>query len=218
MLYLKQNILVAKKESGEKERKWYSASVMDVYDNEVLISLPRAGGKAIRIKENSDLEVSFVSGGVRYLFESGLAQKFGQEALVIKQPRLVEKIELRQYPRAKVGIEIFYSEICSDGSPPNVKRGYLLDISGNGMRITSDQLYSPGISMSVSFNLPDEAKNTIIPVEMMCKVVRVIVDDRSDPVEYQLGLSFSRVSKSHRGSIVNYVNGRLGRDTNKQKG
>lgn len=213
MLYLKQNILVAKKEASEKERKWYSASVMDVYDNEVLISLPRAGGKAIRIKEYSALEVSFVSGGVRYLFESGLSQKFGQEALVIKQPRLVEKIELRQYPRAQVDVEIFYSEICSGGPPPEVKRGFLLDISGNGMRISSDQLYSPGISMSVSFNLPDEAKNTTIPVELMCKVVRVIVDDRKDPVEYQLGLSFSRVRKCHRGSIVNYVNGRLGRDT-----
>lgn len=214
MLFLKQNILVAKKISREKKRKWYSASVLDVYDNEVLISLPGAGGKPIRIEENTDLEVSFVSGGVRYLFESGLSQKFGQEALVIEQPRLVEKIELRQYPRAEMDIEIFYSEICSGGSPPNVKRGYLLNISGNGMRISSDQLYAPGTSLSVSFNLPDEAENTNIPVGIQGQVVRVIVDDRKDPVEYQLGLSFSRVSKSHQEAIIKHVNGRLGRDTN----
>ncbi|MFZ5632051.1 MAG: flagellar brake protein [Bacillota bacterium] len=215
MLYVGQNILVAAK-SDEKKKKWYNATVVDIYDNEVLIALPEMKRGAIKLEGDGILEVSFVDGMVRYLFESGLRGKFGRQALAIEQPLRFEKIDLRQYPRAPVDLEIFYAETFSGDDRREYKKGYLMDISGNGLRFSSDQIYAPGTLMSVRFNLPGE--DICTPVQAEGRVVRVIVNDQKDPVEYQLGLGYSRLEKKDRDLIVRYVHAQLDRSGGKKKG
>lgn len=63
MLSLRKNILVAKKAAAEEDKKWYSAKVLDLYDGEVLISLPGVEEEAMDLEERTVLEVSFVDGG-----------------------------------------------------------------------------------------------------------------------------------------------------------
>ncbi|MCL6477597.1 MAG: flagellar brake protein [Peptococcaceae bacterium] len=218
MLYVGQNILVAKK-SDNKRKKWYNATVVDIYDNEVLVSLPKAEKNVIRLEDGGMLEVSFVDGMVRYLFESSLRGKFGRQALAIDLPRQFEKVDLRQYPRAPAEMEIFYTEAFSGDAHRQYKKGYLVDISGNGMKFSTDQIYSPGTLMSVKFSLPGE--DICTPIQVEGRVVRVIVNDRKDPTEYQMGLAYSGMEKKDRDLIVRYVNAvnaRLERSGGRKKG
>ncbi|MCL6611818.1 MAG: flagellar brake protein [Peptococcaceae bacterium] len=208
MLSLRQNIMVAGK-TGQKEKKWYGATVLDLYDSEALISMPRIKGQVMVPEENETLEISFVNGETRYLYETTVCQVFGQEALVIAQPVQVDRIDFRQYPRARADLEVLFAETRPGDADPEYKRGYLVDISGNGMRLAADQLCSPGTKFSIKLNLP--AGDGIMPVEVEGLVVRVVVDDRKDPAEYQLGLKYTRVDKKHRDMIVQYVNQRLNR-------
>lgn len=217
MIYSRQNILMARK--GARVKKWYSATVLDIYDNEVLVSLPKLKGRAMRLGDSTPLEVSCVEGGVRYLFESAVRQKFGKEALVIDQPRLMEKIDLREYPRAYTNLEISYCEVGPEGNRAGCKKGFLMDISGSGVRIVADQIYSPGSTMSLQFSLPTgQGSLPVNPVNIEAKVVRVVVSEQKDLVEYQIGMKFSRVDRLDQDAIISYVNGRLNGDNNGKKG
>lgn len=208
MLSLRQNILVAKKAAAEEDKKWYSATVLDLYDNEALISLPGIGEEVMDLTERAILEVSFVDGGARYHFESGVTQTFGREALAIELPETFEKIDLRKYPRMPVCFEVFFAESGSGDEGREYKKGCMLDISGNGMRITADQVYAPGTAMSVKFSLP---------VEIEGQVVRVVVNDLEDPVEFQLGLTYSGVEKALQEMIIKYVNKQLSEENNNKR-
>lgn len=212
MLYVGQTVLVAEKNNGGK---WCNATVIDIYDNEILISLPRTRAAAARLPDDALLEVSFLEGAVRYIFESTLCARHGRNTLAIRQPLRLEKTDLRQYPRVQADLEVFYTEVDS-GKPADYKKGYLLDISGNGMRFSTDQPYTPGTLMSVRFNLPGD--DGAVPVKMEVRVVRVVVDDQKEPVEYQLGLGYSRIEKADRDLIVDYVRNRLNRGRDCQKG
>lgn len=209
MLSLRQNIMVASKRAGQKGKKWYGATVLDLYDNEALISMPRIKGQVMIPEENETLEISFVKGETRYLYETTVHQVFGQEALVVMQPVRVDRIDFRQYPRAQADLEVLFAEIRPGDADPEYRRGYLVDISGNGMRLAVDQLCSPGTKFSIKLNLP--AGDGIVPIEVEGLVVRVVVDDRKDPAEYQLGLKYTRMDKKRRDIIVQYVNQRLNR-------
>lgn len=211
MLFLRQNILVTEKSSfdgGADDRKWYGATVLDLYDNEVLISLPKIKGEAMDLRVGSVLEISFVDRGSRYSFQSTVKQAFRQEAVVIDQPGHLDKIDLRQYPRAPVNLEALFTEVGSGAT--ECKKGYIVDISGNGMRISTDQLYNPGVSLAVGFSLP--AGEGSVPVAIEGRVVRVVVNDQSDPVEFHLGIKFSGVDSRRRDMIVGYVNSQLSRN------
>ncbi|MFZ5644577.1 MAG: flagellar brake protein [Bacillota bacterium] len=210
MLCVRQNILVAKK--GKKE--WYSSVVLDVEDTEVLIAFPMLNGEPLYIEGNEALEITFSNEGARYLFESGFTRRIG-EALVIERPRLLEKTELRRYPRVAVNIDLYYNEIsCRSDSGPEHKKGRILDISGNGIRFSVGQLYTPSTYMSVGFNVP--LKERIVPIKVECRVVRIIVNDDTEPVEYQLGAEFSRIDKEDQDYIVSYVYNKI-KEMNKQQ-
>lgn len=209
VLSLRQGIMVALKGAGEMEKKWYGATVLDLYEDEALISLPRIKGEALAPEGDATLEVSFVDRGARYLYETPVRQIFREEALAILQPRDVEKIDFRQFPRAPVDLEVTYFEHREGDAEPEVKRGCLIDISGNGIRLGSDQIYSPGTPITLSFILPAGKRN--VPVEAEGRVVRIVVDDRKDPVEYQLGLKYTRLDKNHQKMIAKFVNERLNR-------
>lgn len=206
MLFLRQNILVAR--SKAKEKKWYSSTVLDLYDNEALISLPQLKGNIMALKEKHPLEISFADGNARYLYHTAVCQVFGQEALTVEQPRQVEKTDLRKYPRAPVDLEMLFAE-TGPGAVPDYKKGCLLDISGNGLRMATDHIYSPGTLISLSFSLPVEEHGKA--VEMEARVVRIVVDDLKDPVEYHLGLKYTSVDRKHQEMIIKYVNDRLNR-------
>ncbi|MCL5058553.1 MAG: flagellar brake protein, partial [Actinobacteria bacterium] len=199
MLSVSQNILVSKK----NEIRWHSSVIMDVDDSEVIISYPKLNGLPINIAENDMLEITLSRNGVRYRFETVFSQMIG-DVLVVKKPRLLEKVDLRRYPRIPVKMDVFFSEIsCKNVSGPDTRKGKIMDISGNGLRFSVDQLYIPSTYMSVKFDIP--LKEKVIPINMECRVVRIIVDDRKDPVEYQLGAEFSRIEKKDQELIVDFV-------------
>ncbi|HBV96620.1 MAG: hypothetical protein JL50_16435 [Peptococcaceae bacterium BICA1-7] len=199
MLSTGQNILVSQK----SVMKWHSSVIMDVDDSEVLISFPRLNGEPIDIADNDVLEITFSRKGVRYLFESGFSQKIG-DVLVLERPRLLEKVDLRRYPRIPVKMDVFFTEISSrDNSGSDTRRGKSINISGNGLRFSVDQMYIPNTYLSVSLDLP--AKEKVVPVKMECRVVRLIVDDQKDPPVYQLGAEFSRIDKNDQELIIDFV-------------
>lgn len=205
MFSVSQNILVSKK----KEMKWHSSAIMDVDDNEMIISFPKLNGAPIDITDNDMLEITFSRKGVRYRFESGFSQKIG-DVLVVKKPRLLEKVDLRRYPRVPVKLDVFFSEISRrDGGGSAVRRGEIINISGNGLKFSVDQMYIPSTYLSVKFEIPVEEK--IVPINMGCRVVRIIVDDQKDPVEYQLGAEFSRIDKKDQELIIDFVRSQINR-------
>jgi c-di-GMP-binding flagellar brake protein YcgR len=199
MLSVGQNILVSKKNDG----KWHSSVVMDVDTSEVIISQPKLNGEQIVVEAGDTLEISFSQNGARYHFESGFSEKIG-DVLVVKRPRLLEKIDFRRYPRVPVDMEVSFSEISARESVRHHKRkGRIMDISGNGLRFSADQLYIPSTYINIKFDLPLDEKSVAINAD--CRVVRIIVNDRTDPVEYQLGAEFSRIVKRDQEFIIDYV-------------
>lgn len=199
MLRINQNVLVATKTEG----KWHSSVIMDIYKEELLISHPRFNREELIVADNDRLEISFSQNGIRYRYESGFSQKIG-DILVIQKPRLLEKIDLRRYPRVKVDLDLFFSEISGRETASGDKReGRIVDISGNGLKFTVDRLYTPGDYMNINFNLPLAEKT--VPVEAECRIVRIIVNDCKDPVEYQLGAEISRISGQCQKYIIDYV-------------
>jgi len=205
MFSVSQNILVSKK----KDMKWHSSAIMDVDDSEVIISFPKLNGAPIDIADNDMLEITFSRDGVRYRFESGFSQKIG-DVLVVKKPRLLEKVDLRLYPRVPVKMDVFFSEISrQDHSGSDIRRGEVINISGNGLKFSVDQMYIPSTYLSVKFEIP--VKEKIIPINMECRVVRIIVDDQKDPVEYQLGAEFSRIDKKDQELIIDFVRSKINR-------
>lgn len=207
MHFLRQDILVAS--GGVKTKKWFNSKVLDLYDNEILIAWPMLKGEAMAAGENQPLEVSFSQGNARYLYHTTVRQVFAQEALAMEQPRQVQKTDFRKYPRTAVDLQVLYTE-KGPAAAPGQKSGSLLDISGSGLRMATEHIYSPGTPISLSFSLPGGDQE--LAVEIEARVVRIVVaDDLKDPVEYHLGLEYTSVDRKIQEMIIKYVNGRLGR-------
>lgn len=205
----KQNMLVSKVDVT----KWYTSTVLDVYKNEILVAVPRLNGIAMVIEDRESINVSFASGGTRYLFQSSVAGMY-REAVIIVKPRLLEKTDLRRYPRVPVSMEVEFTEkSCGPGDP---KKCRALDLSGNGMGVLSDQIYTPGTYLTVRFRLKYLGITELIRAE--CRVARVVVYDQRDPVEYLVGLEFSRLDDNHQGININYVIDKLAKTENSQRG
>lgn len=201
MLCIRQNIIVSKKQ----EKKWYSSTVLDLDNSGVIVAIPRINGEPMALESDDNLEISFTLDGVRYLFESAITHRF-VEALAIEPPRLVERVELRRYPRVPVELEITYSDLSGRTGTGQQKKGKTLDLSGNGVRFKVDQIYTPNTYMSVSFSLPLKEATTI---NAQCRIVRIVVDHQKEETEYQLGAEFSRLGKKDQNAIIDYVINKL---------
>lgn len=70
--------------------------------------------------------------------------------------------------------------------------------------------------MSISFSLP--VKEESVTINAQCRIVRIVIDDQKEAVEYQLGAEFSRVDKKDQDTIINYVISRLTKVENSPEG
>lgn len=204
MLYVGQNILVAKK----GRRIWHSSRVLDVDEKEVLVLFPALNGERMLLNDDDILEISFASEGARFLFESGYYKQIG-DALVIERPCMIEKFELRRFPRVKVNIELTYGQIAGKKLDNFTGYGLIQDMSENSIRFSTDRMFSPDSYLTVQFSLPFEQKN--YPVSVECRVVRLVVcdDDAEGGMKYQLGTEISRMDRDDQEKIKKFIQYKL---------
>ena len=108
--------------------------------------------------------------------------------------------ERRSYSRVPSRLMIFLTPVQTG----RVFRVLTHDISGAGIRCTSDESLQPGTSLHVEVQLPDGG----VPIKLTAQVVwsRTREESRSRwGVQYEVGIGFVEIAPKDRAIILHYA-------------
>jgi len=214
-----QRILVRPSKFGEKT--YYYSNIQDITGKTIFIAVPSSeGGRPIGLKEGDLIEVAFTKDNKRYGFFSEIIGKKMEPffMLEIEKPNKIFITELREFFRvpvylpytAKLVNEVITEEGHSTFKIPqelSIKevffQGYIHDISGGGIFITSTKKLEVGTVFLISFSLGSEDFKDI-----PCKVVRKQVLDRKKGKE-GYGAAFYKIDERIREKIIKFCFARL---------
>lgn len=136
-LELNGNIIIYDNEES------YKSTVQEVQDNSIVINVPLGKGTYYPLEIGEEVEINYFGGGNYYIFKTKLVGKEKMEGNGIPVYRLewpyqIKKIQRREYVRVDYIDYIYYCEATEKDKP--WKKGILLNLSGGGIRFSTDEL------------------------------------------------------------------------------
>ncbi|KAF0195858.1 MAG: hypothetical protein FD169_1158 [Bacillota bacterium] len=177
------------------------AKVEDVSTWEFAVSSLFGGGEADVLQSGEQVECFFT--------DSGTHDQYGFTAIVLRRearvfpmyfmsmPREYERIQRRRFVRYPVLLPTQF-RLYEDKS---WQKGFLVDISGGGARLSHREALSSGDLIQVSFSLKQHEPNIVIAG----KVVRSDALQGPGSGMYHSGVEFENISISVQDRIVGFV-------------
>ncbi|MCX8083747.1 MAG: flagellar brake protein [Calditerrivibrio sp.] len=183
----------------------YDSRIEDITKNHILISLPTLKGVPFPIRTGTPVDVSFISSGGRFSFESVVEGRLSEGIILLqlKKPEYIYRSELRRYFRVETRIKTKATKLFYDKSNGDVvarMNSYdiiIKDISGGGVRIASEVEFAEGEILL--FDL-----STLFPGinEIFGSIVHLY--SRVDK-KYEYGVEFIMIKERDRDMIIKYV-------------
>jgi c-di-GMP-binding flagellar brake protein YcgR len=203
-IQINQAILVTRADSNDD---WYVSKVQDLDDNNFCISIPTQGSSPLILNNRDAVKVSLIFKGARFEFETLiLGRRYDNIQLyVLALPKEYKRIQLRDFVRLPIVLEMYYAELPEDGQLPVFVGCSCLDLSGGGIRLLLKKGYQIGTRLLLKFPLP--FRNHSVDLEAMGKVVRssLIVNINL----YHVSVTFENISCRQQDLIVRFVLTRL---------
>jgi len=200
VLKINQNILAAR---AGVEDIWYSSSIQDVADNEFCISVPTRGASPMVLKKGDLIKITLIAGVSRYEFEAKVTglRHDNIPLYVLDPPKDYNRIQLREFVRLPIVLEINYAEEPSEGKEPVFSKGNSLDLSGGGIRLLSHKPFLENTILLLKITLPLKTGREFF--EVRGRVARSWPDE--DLGLFQVAVQFIEISRTLQDRIVRFI-------------
>ena len=175
----------------------YRTRIEEVGKAIITIGVPFANGQYLPLREGTKIEVVFVDSILAYKFKSVLLKRYFAPVptFVIEYPKFISKIQRRKYVRIPLVSQIKY-QLIERGGLSEEKSGYLIDLSGGGLRFTSEEQFEPNDLILVTIKTYNEEIN--LPI----KVIRIV---REENKTYKISAEYQEMSEKVRDKIIAYI-------------
>ncbi|MBZ4672677.1 flagellar brake domain-containing protein [Deferribacterales bacterium Es71-Z0220] len=182
----------------------YDSRIEDIHNDKMKITIPSQKGIPFPLSPGSKLEVSFITPMGRFSFNSEVIGRTRENIplLEIVYPEFLRRQELRRFFRVEARLKIKFRTIDyieKDGAPEMIKKEYdgiIKDISGGGIRLTSDIQLEQGQAIELDMS---EAIGT--KFDIIARVVHIYNNDDKSEV----GVEFITIKETDRDKIIKYV-------------
>lgn len=178
----------------------YKSNLQDVAENYLLIDIPVNNGIYLTINDNDEIEAEYyVDGGSYYKFNCRVLGRTKEGKLNLyrlSKPYNIIKIQRRNFVRVDM-VEYAFYKLQNDNKEETWKKGIILDLSGGGMKIKTEEKLSLRDRVTVNIFIGENEK-----VQVVGEAVRV---EKSKTNEYICGLTFKEISERIRDKIIQKV-------------
>jgi c-di-GMP-binding flagellar brake protein YcgR len=187
----------------------YKSNVQDTDGNVIALSVPYKSNYYVIPEIGEKIEIIYYGNDDKvYKFHSKILGKksIGIPVLLVEKPKLLEKIQRRNYVRINFLNSIDYCFVDDDLDFNKIndmseikyffRKGKLLDISGGGMRISIKEAANIGDRLLIKIEFP--------PKEFYigCRVVR---RDKDLGDTFNLGIQYEKINGSERETIIRFI-------------
>ncbi|WP_374712150.1 flagellar brake protein [Symbiobacterium terraclitae] len=181
----------------------YSTYMEAVDASTIRVAHPMFGSALVPLMPGDEVVVEYLEGGDRIGFEATVVQRANDATpgliLTRPEPSTIRSLQLRDFVRLDVSLPIEYvlsGTHREEGGKVQLKPGRLIDLSGGGAQIVTEEEFPVGTRLDLVIHLPKQ----LIPAE--AEVVRRATDSEG-PV--RLGVRFSAIEERDREQIVKYI-------------
>lgn len=179
---------------------FYKSNLQDVAENYLLIDIPVNNGIYLTMHENDEIEAEYyVDGGNYYKFNCrvlGKAREGKLNLYRLSKPYNIIKIQRRNFVRVDM-VEYAFYKLQNDNEEEAWKKGIILDLSGGGMKIKTEEKLSLRDRVTVNIFIGENEK-----IQVVGEAVRV---EKCKINEYICGLKFKEISERTRDKIIQKV-------------
>jgi len=200
---LKTNQLVEVAIINHQEPTLYKTRVEGITKDQIYIGIPIVNGALLPVYQGEKVQVSYqvkkeYNQVITYSFTSLVhsREKSPVPVMVLGLPDKVHKAQRRNYLRIPVEL------LCNWRIPEDdtFHKGIVIDLSGGGCLLKTQQELSEGSKIQLELTLPD--KPTLV---LNAQAVRVLNRDDKSNIVYHIGLEFENIRENHRDVIVKYL-------------
>jgi len=209
----------------------YISQILDIYDNTFQAAMPIYEGHLVPLEVGSKYEVFFKTNKGLYKANCEVVGRSKIEKiymLELKPISNLEKFQRREYFRFNTNID---ANICllTEHEMKNFlqlfafpeeynnkkKNAVIIDISGGGVKIVSNELYKKHDIVLIEFNVivGTSLKNIIVPGKIIASSTS---DNRLDLREHRI--EYNKISKETRELIIKYIFDEQRRILQKERG
>ncbi|WP_392486365.1 flagellar brake protein [Haloimpatiens sp. FM7315] len=185
----------------------YSSNIQDVTDEYIFISIPVLNNSYLSLKEDEEIEVVYYDDNELYEFFTVVAgrEKKSMPLIILEQPTRLKKIQRRKFVRVNHFVDGFYKKVNLESinikskdeeSEEGFKAISIIDLSGGGCRIKTEDKLSLNDTIKLRFFIEEESLN------LFCKIIRV---DRTQEGKYECGVLFLDITEQIREKIIRYI-------------
>lgn len=213
---LGDKIEVIKKTGFIANQHSHYSKIQDIIsDHELIITAPIDNGKIVPLEVNQDYYLCIYTAKGLYRCEAQVTERRKEENMFYAKLDIkskMQKYQRRQYYRLDCILSFQYKE--SDDKETWIS-GIILDISGGGLRFTSNKQLISGESIvcHVQLNFEDEQKHLYINGTIIsCN----ILDFNTNT--YETRISFNDINNDAREAVIRFIFEEERRRRKKQKG
>lgn len=199
-------------ENGEVES--YSSKVQELTDTTITILAPMDNGRIIPLELNSRFMVAIYNSKGLYKSEVVVSSRRKEEKLYLIVLTIVsrlQKYQRRQYYRMDCLMTFQYKDDTSN----QWNEGLVLDISGGGLRFTSNEklIQDKGVICHMNFESNPDTQDLYITGQVVASDA-IELDSRT----YETRLQFDIISDEDREKVIKYIFDEERRRRKKEKG
>ncbi|WP_235829598.1 flagellar brake protein [Clostridium nigeriense] len=186
------------------EENVYKATIQDIKESEILITIPVNDGIYLTLKNESEIEQIFYDEkGNVFNYKTKVIGRYIEKDIPfyrLTKPYNIRKIQRRDYVRVNVVQVINYikeSDLQKDiKTEDNYENALLLDLSGGGMRIKAKEKLENNDVVIGNLKYENEKIN------VKGKIIRI---EKTEDKRYIYGVSFIDMNNSTREKIIRTV-------------
>lgn len=183
----------------DDNNKSYKSLIQEISNESILINIPCGEGEYYYLEEEKEYEMNYYNGSMYYIFNTTLIGKEKESnnnmpLYRIKYPYNVKKIQRRDFVRVDFIDYLKYRRIENDNN--SWKDGMILDMSGGGLRVTTNEVLNEDDVVILKLNISDEE------IELEGKIVRDIGSGAKGKI---YGVEFIDISEGKRDKIIREV-------------
>lgn len=195
-IYEGQSVELAVPE-GEYKGK-YRTRIEEVGQRILSIGVPMKDGQFIPLREGTTLEVIFADDIAAYTFSTSIIKRIALPipSFIIESPKKIIRIQRRQFVRVPIISQLKYQIIDKNGVS-NDKKGFMIDLSGGGLLLRSQENIPLQTIIVVKTQIGDKV------MELPGIVIRTEKEIEKD--DYMISIQFHEISEKIRDKIIAYV-------------
>lgn len=186
-----------------EEDDWNDSIIQDVSKDFFNITIPYHNGVPMIFNKGDKVKVSISTQSGKIIFNTKVMAWITDNIplLVLGIPDKYEHIQLRNFVRLPLMMDVFYAEIPEEGKDPNFIKTTSLDISGGGIRISVKKTYPTDTVLLLKFSVT--MGNKVEELTLSGKIVRYIETEMEGVA--QLGLCFIQINRKQEDLLVRFV-------------